>query len=753
MNARLLPSILLATLAAVGSTGEAARSPYKLTLPLHAPSNVYWHGSELLVASTVTAEQAGPAVLTLVLTDYLHAEVARAVRTLDLPARTAVAVEWRLAELPDGYYQATVSAVPASTAEAQPATLSTSLVIAPHIERSAAQAKAAGSRIGLKMWYSGPAWWRGQLDWDERAAVGATTGLGLQWTRALLQEGDKHLSTIDLIHDFPMNVMFKVERFPAELYDADRYGPMADYEAKNGKGVWTLKTLPKKEPYQAWLREQVAKLPPEQNVFEIWNEAWDKMSAEDLATLCNWIGEAILADRPDAIIGPNIKGETSRYEYDARLIDAGGMRGMRMISLHPYGNSENRAWMRDYQAWARAKVGHDVAIYVTEYGAHSCPEGPSKRSEEQQARDVVTQTLNLYAEGVVAMAPHVMGQREEKRNYHEDWFGFFRLDNTPKPALAALATCARMIDGGSYVGDLWFGPGIGAMLYEKQGVRALALYTKSGTQRITLDATPGLRLVDMVGTPRPLTPVDGTVAIEIGLDVQYVLGIGDALAATASRALRADLWPDRAKTTQRTVRSMSRLGTPPTIDGNLGEWKELLQIGLVNEKVNGDDASGLAGTAWDDTNLYLAYQIRDNQILNKRPLPKLYQQDSIEMFLSTEVREGDAGYGPNDHQFWLAPISVDGKPLLVQVAERSSGKLTAIPGATFAVVVAKPGWTAEIAIPWKSLGFTPTVGSSIALDMRLNDADESHERWKVDPLDSQINTENPTMWAELKLGE
>lgn len=735
---RTIPALLLATLA---GAGEAS---LRITLPLHEPSNVYWQEGGVELPSSITAAQAGSADLTLVVTDDRAAEVARRTRRVELGARSATPVAWDLGHLPDGYYRVELGAAPASGA---PPAVS-SFVVAPRIERSAAEARAAGSRIGLKMWYSGPAWWRGNLDWDERAAVRATTGLGLQWTRALLQEGDKHLSTVELVGGFPMNVMFKVERFPAELYDAERYGPMADYEAKNGKGVWALKTLPRKQPYQAWLRQQAARLPREQNVFEVWNEAWDKMPPEDLATLCRWIGEAILADRPDAIIGPNLTGETSRYGYDARLIDAGGMAGMRMVALHPYGNAENRAWLRGYRAWLTERLGREVAIYVTEYGSHSCPEGPSKRSEEDQARQVVTQTLNLYAEGVVAMTPHWMGQREEKPTYHEDWFGFFRLDNTPKPALAALATCARMIDGGAYLGDVWFGPGVGALLFERGGVRTLALYTKEGTQRLTLDpGAPGARLVGMAGGVQPLAA--GPLSIGVGPDVQYVVGIGPALAAQASRELRQDLWPQRDARPPRAVRHAPRL--TPAIDGRLDEWADHLQVGLVNEKVNGDDASGLAGLAWDERSLYLAFQIRDNQILNSRPTPKLYQQDSVEVFVSTEVRDGDGGYGPNDHQIWLAPASAEGRPLLVRVAERASGRLVEVAGAVFQVVAAKPGWTAEVAIPWSALGITAAAGGRIALDLRLNDADASHERWKVDPVDSRIDTEDPTRWAVLEL--
>jgi hypothetical protein len=84
------------------------------------------------------------------------------------------------------------------------------------------------------------------------------------------------------------------------------------------------------------------------------------------------------------------------------------------------------------------------------------------------------------------------------------------------------------------------------------------------------------------------------------------------------------------------------------------------------------------------------------------------------------------------------------------VIERSAGTHAPVAKARFAVECKGPGWSAEIAIPWSALKMTaPAVGTSLALDLRLNDADASHERWKVDPLDSRIDTENPTRWAVL----
>jgi hypothetical protein len=724
------------------AAGSAA-AERELSFPIHEPDNVYWQGDDVILNSIYESSEASETGLELVISDYRHQEILRRRQTIAITASTPQAVDWNLGILADGYYEATL--------ESGDSKATTAFAVAPHIMRSATEARAAGSRIGLKMWYLGNAWWRGNLDWDERAAVTATTGLGLQWTRALLQQ-TSHLSTVDLVNDFPMNVIFKVERFPADLYDTERYGPMAEWEAANGKGAWTLKTLPRKEPYQAWLREQVAQLPAEQNVFEIWNEAWDKMTAEDLATVSTWIAEVIRAERPDAIIGPNLRGETSRYSYDAKFIDAGGMADMQMVCLHPYAASEDRAWLREYQAWLRERLGRDIAIYVTEYGSHSTPEGPAKRSEAEQAQRVVTQTLSLYAEGVVAMTPHWMGQREENPVYHEDWFGFIRLDGTPKPVLVALAACARQIDGGRYLGDLWFGPGIAAMLFEKDGTRVLALYTKEGNKSIAIDLdADNVHLFNLMGSPQPLLVEGRRATITVEPDVQYLVGVGPALAAQASNVLRPDLWGDSTTAVTRTQRALPRCTTAPTIDGDMNDWNGRLQIALVNPKVNGDDASGLAGACWDDHYLYLALQARDNQILNTRPTPKLYQQDSLEIFLSTEVRDDDAGYGPHDHQFWIAPTSADKTPLLAQVTVRASGQLAKVPGAAFAVKIAKNGWSAEAAIPWQTLEVTPKPGMRIALDLRMNDADSSHERWKIDPEDSRIDTENPTRWAVMTL--
>jgi hypothetical protein len=62
------------------------------------------------------------------------------------------------------------------------------------------------------------------------------------------------------------------------------------------------------------------------------------------------------------------------------------------------------------------------------------------------------------------------------------------------------------------------------------------------------------------------------------------------------------------------------------------------------------------------------------------------------------------------------------------------------------------GWAAEVAIPWASLpDFKPGKGAKMALTMRVNDADTSHARFKIDPADQPptTSTTDPTSWPLL----
>ena len=728
---------VITTLFASLALAASAWAAPKITIPVGVRSNV-WETGKTINLEAQLSDLPADAKGTLSVVDYFGNTVLKK----DLAA-TGNKVSIDLGTLPNGYYEATVTL----NGVTQKATLG----VAPFQHRTAAQVRDQGYRFGLKKFnYSV----NKPNTYDVENAVATSCDLGLQWTRELLQTKSP-LGTVEMVSKYPMNLVAKVERFPKELYDEARYGPIADYEAKFGKGSWPLKTVPKKAEYTKWLRAELDQIPTEQNIFEVWNEAWDKLSPEDFAEVCNMVSETILAARPDAIIGPNLQGQMSTFEWDARVVKAGGMKGMKMVALHPYASSEDRDFIRQYRKWMADQVGHPIDIYVTEFGSHSTPEGPAKRSESEQAQRVVRQAMSLYVEDVKAFMPHWMGQREQNPTYIEDWFGFFRLNAQPKPVLIAYATAARVVDGSRYVGDLWLGPECDAMLFDRNGVFTLALGTHGDRKDVTFQ--PGvaeLTQVDFVGSEKKVTIADGTMKLTVGPDWTYLVGVSPELAKQASTALRPDRWPKPAKQ-PRITRTLPRMTGPMVADGKLDEWKGALELAEQNPKVAGDDASGVAYLAWDQQNLYVALDMRDNEMLNKRSRSKLYQQDSIELFVTTEPREQNSGYGEHDFQMFITPTSGEGVPIAAVLTNREAGVMTDLKSPNFFAGKSNKGWVIELAIPWDTFGhYVPKAGAKLAMELRVNDADTSHERWKLDPIDnSAYRPEDPTTWSYLVLKE
>jgi hypothetical protein len=716
-----------------------------IVIERHKPCNLFSTQEPVVFSSLLKGFAVGKVDAVARIADYDGKDVWEKTYPVEMTAQSRSPLDIDAGPLPRGYYELTLTSGGAST--------KATFVVIDFINRTAAEVRDGSYAFGLK-------WWDGVT--DKRECEDAMCKAGFQWTRIVQnQKGD--LTTAQMLTEFPMNAVIKIERFPKELFDTARYGPLDEWEKKYGRGAWTLKTMPQKQPFQELLRQQLAAIPPEQKVFEIWNEPWDKMAPEDFATLCQWVAEVVLKDRPDAVLGPNLLGNTSPYEYDARVIKAGGLKGMKMVALHPYATSENRAWLRGYRDWLKQQLGHDMDIYVTEFGSHSTPQGPSARTEQEQARRVVRQALSLYAEGVKAFMPHWLGQTEQNPVYIEDWFGFLRKNEQPKPVFAAYANSAQLVDGSLYVGDIWYGPGVSAMLFrQKNGTDILALYTLGdGTSTATPQKTieiqtgaPELTLVDMVGREKKISATGGKASLTLTDSPCYLVGIGADLEKQASKELRPDQWPKPPKP-PRVTRTAHFMATPPSIDGTWDSWKNMLELGLSNPKVAGDDASGTGYIGWDKQFLYVGVNMRDNELLNVQPRSKLYSQDSVELFLSLVPRDTGSGFGPDDHQFILAPTSGEGKPIAGEVKDRGDGTVVDIPGDKLFAGKVDKGWIFQVAIPWSALpNFKPDAGAKAALEMRVNDADTSHPRFKIDPVDvpgEALNPNDPSTWSYLDL--
>jgi hypothetical protein len=63
------------------------------------------------------------------------------------------------------------------------------------------------------------------------------------------------------------------------------------------------------------------------------------------------------------------------------------------------------------------------------------------------------------------------------------------------------------------------------------------------------------------------------------------------------------------------------------------------------------------------------------------------------------------------------------------------------------------GWMVQLAIPWSTLNSTPSVGRRLSLEFMLNDADTSHERFRITPVDAAADFKipDPSTWSLLEL--
>jgi hypothetical protein len=208
----------------------------------------------------------------------------------------------------------------------------------------------------------------------------------------------------------------------------------------------------------------------------------------------------------------------------------------------------------------RAAMGYDAAthpLWITEVGwpTHTETYGVSELKQAQYSARMAAAT---FAEGVPVLTFYTYGDWADPTGGadQEAWFGFFRPDNTPKPAALALETLTRELAGTAFSADLSAKLGLpagGTMT----GGRGFALRFEGGGRTVTVvwladessaegqgrlpdggTATPATQavrvpvsgssatVVSMQGDARPAPVSDGSAAVEAGPSPQYVVETG-----------------------------------------------------------------------------------------------------------------------------------------------------------------------------------------------------------------------------------
>ncbi len=198
---------------------------------------------------------------------------------------------------------------------------------------------------------------------------------------------------------------------------------------------------------------------------------------------------------------------------------------------------------------------------------------------------------------------------------------------------------------------------------------------------------------------------------------------------------------------------------PIVVDGTSNEWADaepltIDQMGQVQEGATvwrgSSDASAKISLKWDDKNLYIAADVRDNKpMMNNKKKKNIWNGDAIEMTIGLDknAKTDREKYGVKDYQIGLGiGNGKNVEPSIWNWTTKASPE-----GYAISVKKSATGYFLEAMIPWSSLaGFKPSNGDALAFDCALDDADGADRQaqlvWNGDFLFYQ----DPGVWGRLE---
>ena len=168
------------------------------------------------------------------------------------------------------------------------------------------------------------------------------------------------------------------------------------------------------------------------------------------------------------------------------------------------------------------------------------------------------------------------------------------------------------------------------------------------------------------------------------------------------------------------------------LDGDVADWQAQPAMQLSGDidtsDENADDLGGRLWLAADEQALYVAADVRDNQVCNERRYDKPSLGDAVELFL--DLRPGDAlgraEYGPGVYQFVFVPpdqTTPEATWQLKQYKPPFCSTLDLVGRRT------SGGYALEGRIPWDAFGpYAPKPGQLIGVDLGVDDVDTPQAR-------------------------
>lgn len=173
-----------------------------------------------------------------------------------------------------------------------------------------------------------------------------------------------------------------------------------------------------------------------------------------------------------------------------------------------------------------------------------------------------------------------------------------------------------------------------------------------------------------------------------------------------------------------------RVATPPVIDGDLSDWpaggRATIKFPDQSEfgiPPNRERFEGAFAFAWDAQYLYIATDVKEDELVTAAPAAELYKDDAIEIFLDPR-NDGFVWGNAADFQLGLSPSGPEGKPQIYAWFQK-----TVPPDAPIAAQVREApegvSYTVETRIPWSFFGVTPAAGQVIPASFAVHTVDKS----------------------------
>lgn len=164
------------------------------------------------------------------------------------------------------------------------------------------------------------------------------------------------------------------------------------------------------------------------------------------------------------------------------------------------------------------------------------------------------------------------------------------------------------------------------------------------------------------------------------------------------------------------------------IDGRPSEWGGLnIRLDNGGQCITGvenwqgpGDASGRFGIGYDDRNLYVAGEVRDNKLVNDQSGILMWNGDCVQIFIDADPDSdsGDHAYNRDDFHFGVSP-GTDGRRPGWTVWQPPSGRVPL----NVAIERTSDGYAFEMAVPLDLLGVKPVPGKGIGFGVTLADSD------------------------------